>query len=72
MSRHQAVRTARGRDIIRELAEQGILVRAASKGIVAEEMPAAYKDVDVVAEACECAGLSRRVARMRPLGVIKG
>ena len=72
MSRHQAVRTARGRDIIRELAEQGILVRAASKEVVAEEMPAAYKDVDVVAAACECAGLSRRVARMRPLAVMKG
>jgi len=72
MSRHQAVRTARGRDIVRELAEQGILVRAASRGVVAEEMPGAYKDVDVVAAACECAGISRRVARMRPLAVMKG
>ncbi|UCH34338.1 MAG: RtcB family protein [Armatimonadota bacterium] len=72
MSRKQAIRTARDRDIIKELADQGIHVRAASRNIVAEEMPAAYKDVDVVAEACECAGLSRRVARMRPLGVMKG
>jgi tRNA-splicing ligase RtcB len=72
MSRHQAVRLAKDRDIIRELGEQGIYVRAASRAGVAEEMPAAYKDVDVVAEACECAGISRRVARMRPLGVMKG
>jgi len=72
MSRHEAIRRAKGRDIIRELAEQGIYVRAASRDVVAEEMPAAYKDVDVVAEACECAGISRRVARMRPLGVMKG
>jgi tRNA-splicing ligase RtcB len=72
MSRHQAVRAARGRDIIRELAQQGTYVRAASRQGVAEEMPAAYKDVDVVARACECAGISRRVARMRPMGVMKG
>jgi len=72
MSRHQATRTARGRDIVRELADQGIYVRAASRAGVAEEMPEAYKDVDVVAEACECAGISRRVARMRPMGVMKG
>ncbi len=72
MSRHEAIRTARGRDIVRELADQGILVRAASRDVVAEEMPAAYKDVDVVAQACECAGISRRVARMRPLAVMKG
>jgi len=72
MSRHEAIRIAKGRDIIQELAAQGIYVRAASRQGVAEEMPAAYKDVDVVAQACECAGISRRVARMRPMGVIKG
>ena len=46
--------------------------RVISRDVVAEEMPAAYKDVDMVAEACECAGISRRVARMRPLAVMKG
>jgi len=72
MSRHEAIRRAKGRDIIAELRGQGIYVRAASREGVLEEMPAAYKDVDVVVEACEGAGISRRVARMRPLGVMKG
>jgi len=72
LSRHAALALAKGRDIGRELADQGIYVRAASRGVLAEEMPAAYKDVDLVVETCEAAQISRRVAVMRPLGVMKG
>jgi len=72
LSRHAALAQAKGRDIARELAESGIYVRAASRGVLAEEMPAAYKDVDEVVEICQQAGISRRVARLRPIGVMKG
>jgi tRNA-splicing ligase RtcB len=72
MSRHAAMAQARGRDIARELSEQGVYVRAASRGVLAEEMPAAYKDVEMVVETCVQAGISRRVARLRPIGVMKG
>ena len=72
MSRTAAVRAARGRRIDLELAESGIVARARSRRSLAEEQPAAYKDVDDVVEVVHRAGLSRKVARMRPLGVIKG
>ncbi len=72
LSRSAAIRTAKGRDIAAELNRRGIYVEAASRGVLAEEMPEAYKDVDMVVETCEAAGLSRRVARMYPIGVMKG
>jgi tRNA-splicing ligase RtcB len=72
MSRHQATRKWRGRQVVDALAEQGILVRSPSLRGIAEEAPGAYKDVRAVAEAAEHAGLARRVARMRPLICIKG
>jgi tRNA-splicing ligase RtcB len=72
MSRTGAVRAARGRRIDRELAESGIVARARSRRGLAEEQPAAYKNVDQVVDVVHRAGLSRKVARMRPLGVIKG
>ncbi len=72
MSRHAAVREAKGRRIDQELARSGIVARARSWKGLAEEQPAAYKDVDLVVEVVHNAGLSRKVARMRPLGVIKG
>lgn len=72
LSRHQAIRTARGRDIQKELERQGIYVRAEGRETLAEEMPEAYKDVDEVVKVTHEAGISKRVARMRPLGVIKG
>ncbi len=72
MSRTAAVRASRGRRIDRELAEQGVVVRARSWKGLAEEQPAAYKDVDQVVDVVHAAGLSRKVARMRPIGVIKG
>lgn len=72
MSRHRAVKTARGRSIAREMEEQGIIVRAAGRGTIAEEMPEAYKDVTDVVNVVHKAGLSRKVAKLRPLAVIKG
>ncbi|HUW09158.1 MAG TPA: RtcB family protein, partial [Anaerolineae bacterium] len=72
MSRHAAISKARGRDIAQELAGQGIYVRAASRQVLAEEMPEAYKDVDEVVQVCQGAGISKLVARMKPLGVMKG
>jgi len=72
MSRSKAVKVARGRPLIKELEDKGILVIAKGKGTIAEEMPEAYKDIDQVVEIAEKAGLSTRVAKLRPLGVIKG
>lgn len=72
MSRHAAVRTARGRSVGDELFAKGIIARAQSARGLAEEQPDAYKDVDQVVETVHRAGLSRKVARLRPIGVIKG
>ncbi|MFC1678674.1 RtcB family protein, partial [Elusimicrobiota bacterium] len=72
MSRTQAAKRVRGRDLARELAEGGISVRTDSFRGLAEEAPLAYKNVCEVVEVCERAGLARRVARMSPIGVIKG
>jgi tRNA-splicing ligase RtcB len=72
MSRTAAIKAARGRRIDRELGERGIVVRAHDLRSLAEEMPDAYKDVEAVVEAVVGAGLSRKVARLRPLGVVKG
>lgn len=72
MSRHQAKKAAKGRSIPRELEKRGILVRGASMGTLVEEIPEAYKDVEDVVQVVHEAGISRKVARLRPLGVIKG
>ena len=72
MSRTRAKRESRGRDLIGEMERQGVLVRATGMRTVAEEMPHAYKDVADVVEVMEQAGVSRRVARLVPLGVVKG
>lgn len=72
MSRSAAIKAARGRSIAAELAEQGIIAMARDRQGLAEEQPAAYKDVSLVVEAVVGAGLARKVARMKPLGVIKG
>ena len=61
-----------GSELRRELSAAGIVVRCASNKGLAEEAPFAYKDVDRVVEVVERAGLARRVARLRPLGVVKG
>jgi tRNA-splicing ligase RtcB len=72
MSRHQAIKKAKGRAIWREMEDRGIIVRATGRGTLAEEMPEAYKDVSNVVDVVHNAGLSKKVARLRPLGVIKG
>jgi tRNA-splicing ligase RtcB len=72
MSRTAASRAARGRNIRDELYAHGIVARAKSREGLAEEQPGAYKDVDLVVEVVHKAGLSTKVARLRPLGVIKG
>lgn len=72
MSRQQAVRRWRGRQVVDELAERGILVRSPSSRGVAEEAPGAYKDVEAVVEAADRAGLARRIAWLEPLVCIKG
>jgi tRNA-splicing ligase RtcB len=72
MSRTAAAKAAKGRRIDKELAEQGVVARARSWRGLAEEHPAAYKDVNRVVDVVQRAGLSRKVARMRPIGVIKG
>jgi tRNA-splicing ligase RtcB len=72
MSRTAAVKEAAGRRIDKELAARGVIARAQSHRGLAEEQPKAYKNVDEVVEVVDRAGLSRKVARMRPIGVIKG
>jgi tRNA-splicing ligase RtcB (3'-phosphate/5'-hydroxy nucleic acid ligase) len=72
MSRTAAVRLAAGRRIDKELDALGIVARARGQKGLAEEQPAAYKDVDRVVEVVHRAGISKKVARLRPVGVIKG
>jgi tRNA-splicing ligase RtcB (3'-phosphate/5'-hydroxy nucleic acid ligase) len=72
MSRHQAKKEARGRFIIKELAEKGIVVRGAGRGTIDEEISEAYKDVSGVVDVVHGAGISKKVARLKPMGVIKG
>ena len=72
LSRHAAMKQARGHDIIGELARRGILVRAAGRATVAEEIPEAYKDVAEVVEVVAQAGIGKIVARLKPMAVIKG
>jgi tRNA-splicing ligase RtcB len=72
MSRTAAVKAARGRQIGRELAARGIVARATGRDALAEEMPEAYKDVRDVVDVVHGFGISTKVVRLRPVGVIKG
>ena len=72
MSRTAAVKAARGRRIDAELAARGVVARATGRDALAEEMPEAYKDVKDVVDVVHRFGISTRVARLRPIGVIKG
>lgn len=72
MSRTQAKKVMSGVELVKQLESRGIAVAASQPKLLAEEAPYAYKDVSQVIEACEGAGLSRAVARLRPVGVIKG
>lgn len=72
MSRHQAKKQFRGDKLLHNMEERGIYVRSVSRGGLAEEAGAAYKDIDEVVEATELAGLSKRVVKLLPIGNIKG
>jgi tRNA-splicing ligase RtcB (3'-phosphate/5'-hydroxy nucleic acid ligase) len=72
MSRSAAIRAAKGRSIEKELLAAGVIARARGRTGLEEEQPAAYKDVSDVVDVVEKAGLARKVARLRPIGVIKG
>ena len=72
MSRHEAVRHWRGRELVDSLARRGILIRSPSLRGVAEEAPDAYKDVGAVVDAAQAAGLARKVARLEPVICVKG
>lgn len=72
MSRSAAKRKVKGAEVRRELAARGIVIRAPSAQELAEEAPLAYKDVERVVDVVHGAGIARRVARVRPMGVVKG
>lgn len=72
MSRTAAKKGRDARDVQRKLELQGIMVRSETRNGILEEIPEAYKDVDEVIEVVHSAGLARKVARLRPIGVIKG
>jgi len=72
MSRNAAINATKGRSIDKELADQGIFVKARGRETLGEEVPEAYKDVDEVVNVVHQAGISSRVARMKPLAVMKG
>ncbi len=72
MSRHQAKKVARPRNIPKELEERGILVRAASRATVDEEIPEAYKDVAKVVDVVDAAGIGKKVVKLAPVAVVKG
>ncbi len=71
-SRTQAKKAAKGRDLIKELHDKGISIQAKGYGTIAEEMPHAYKDVFDVVDIMHNSGISNKVAKIKPVGVIKG
>lgn len=72
MSRKRAKKESSGRAVRRSLERSGVSVRPGSERLLSEEAPYAYKDVDEVVRVCELAQLATRVARLRPVGVVKG
>ena len=72
MSRHAAIHQFRGDEIKHQLADKGIVARSTSPKVLAEEAPKAYKDIENVIDTVHKAGISIKVARMVPLGVVKG
>lgn len=72
MSRHAAISKFKGDDIRVSLADKGITARATSMKVLAEEAPDAYKDIEMVIDSVDGADVSKKVARMTPLGVVKG
>jgi tRNA-splicing ligase RtcB len=71
-SRHEAKRVLKGVDVAARLAQQGIYVRAQSRALLAEEASEAYKDVAQVIDVLDQAGITHKVCRMHPIGVVKG
>ncbi len=71
-SRTRALEETKRRNVAEELRARGIIVMAASREVLNEEVPDAYKDVDRVVDVCHRSGIARKVVRMRPLGVVKG
>jgi len=71
-SRSEAIRTFNKKQVLRELSNKGIVVRATGRDIIAEEAPMAYKDVNEVVGVVHSAAISRKICRMRPVAVIKG
>jgi tRNA-splicing ligase RtcB len=72
MSRTAARKGRNAREVLQALEEQGVVARSETRDGILEEIPEAYKDVDEVIEVVQAAGLARKVARLRPMGVIKG
>jgi tRNA-splicing ligase RtcB len=72
MSRSKAKKEVRGEALREELKSRGIQIRAGSLSGLAEEAPQAYKDVDLVVETVSSAGIAKKVARLKPVAVIKG
>ena len=72
MSRTQAKASVRGRSIVRDMADRGVLVACASQRTLAEEIPEAYKDVSEVVQVVHDAGIAGKVARLKPVAVVKG
>jgi tRNA-splicing ligase RtcB len=71
-SRAKARKEIRGNELKKALEEKGIMIRAGNIGLLSEEAPEAYKDVSEVVNVCEGAGISLKVAKLKPLGVVKG
>jgi len=72
LSRRKALKAGSGRNLLSELEDKGVIVIAKGKRTVAEEMPEAYKDAGEVCDVVHNAGIARKVAKLRPIGVIKG
>ena len=72
MSRSQAKKKWHGRDVVKQLEEQGVMVRGHSYSSLAEEAPESYKDITEVVDAAHCARLARKVARVKPIACVKG
>lgn len=72
MSRNEAIHRFRGDEIVRQLGQRGIYVHPASLRVAAEEAPGSYKNVSMVVDAVHGAGISKKVVRLKPLGVVKG
>lgn len=72
MSRTEAAKLLTPKQVLSSLADQGIAIRVVKKGLVAEEAPESYKDVSAVVDTCVAAGISQKVARLKPIAVIKG